>query len=151
MVNNVNGASKGCFVAPGRQESCVVRKSAPRRNPDRPASYRPRLTVNSADRPGDGAGLVHLTKTEWEVLAVLVRNPGKLISRRQLLQDVWGPTYLNETHNLRQYMAQLRKKLEPDFTRPRYSSPNSAWDTASYPDRSQRPQRNRTGLAGHKC
>jgi two-component system KDP operon response regulator KdpE len=64
--------------------------------------------------------LVHLTKTEWELLGILVRNPGKLVSQRQLLQDVWGPTYLNETHYLRQYMAQLRKKLELDPTRPRH-------------------------------
>ena len=80
------------------------------------------LTVDLAEkavRSVDGE-LVHLTKTEWELLAMLVRNPGKLISQRQLLQDVWGPTYLNETHYLRQYMAQLRKKLEPDPTRPRY-------------------------------
>ena len=64
--------------------------------------------------------LVHLTKTEWELLAILVRNPGKLVSQRQLLQEVWGPVYLEETHYLRQYMAQLRKKLEPDPTRPRH-------------------------------
>jgi two-component system KDP operon response regulator KdpE len=63
---------------------------------------------------------VHLTKTEWDLLAILVRNPGKLVSQRQLLQDVWGPTYLTETHYLRQCMAQLRKKLEPDPTRPRH-------------------------------
>lgn len=70
-------------------------------------------------RDADGE-LVHLTKTEWDLLAILIRNPGKLVSQRQLLQDVWGPTYLNETHYLRQYMAQLRKKLEPDPTRPRH-------------------------------
>lgn len=64
--------------------------------------------------------LVHLTRTEWDLLAILVRNPGKLVSQRHLLQDVWGPTYLNETHYLRQYMAQLRKKLEPDPARPRH-------------------------------
>ncbi len=63
---------------------------------------------------------VHLTKTEWELLAILVRNPGKLVSQRRLLHDVWGPTYVKETHYLRQYMAQLRKKLEPDPTRPRH-------------------------------
>ena len=75
--------------------------------------------AEKAIRSVDGE-LVHLTKTEWELLAMLVRNPGKLVSQRQLLQDVWGPTYLNETHYLRQYMAQLRKKLEPDPTRPRH-------------------------------
>ncbi len=68
----------------------------------------------------DHGELVHLTKTEWELLAILVRNPGKLVSQRQLLQEVWGPVYLEETHYLRQYMAQLRKKLEPDPTRPRH-------------------------------
>lgn len=68
----------------------------------------------------DDGKLVHLTKTEWELLRILVRNPGKLVSQRQLLQDVWGPTYLNESHYLRQYMAQLRKKLEPNHTRPRH-------------------------------
>lgn len=68
----------------------------------------------------DSGDLVHLTKTEWELLALLIRNPGKLVSQRQLLQDVWGPTYLNETHYLRQYMAQIRKKLERDPTRPKH-------------------------------
>ena len=68
----------------------------------------------------DNGELVHLTKTEWELLGILVRNPGKLVSQRQLLQEVWGPVYLEETHYLRQYMAQLRKKLEPDPTRPRH-------------------------------
>ncbi len=79
-------------------------------------------TVDLAERAvqHEGGELVHLTKTEWELLGILVRNPGKLVSQRQLLQDVWGPTYLNETHYLRQYMAQLRKKLEPDPTRPRH-------------------------------
>jgi two-component system KDP operon response regulator KdpE len=72
-----------------------------------------------AVRSADGE-LVHLTRTEWDLLTILLRNPGKLVSQRQLLQDVWGPTYLNETHYLRQYMAQLRKKLEPDPTRPRH-------------------------------
>jgi two-component system, OmpR family, KDP operon response regulator KdpE len=78
--------------------------------------------VDLADRSvrSHSGDLVHFTRTEWELLAILVRNPGKLVSQRQLLQDVWGPTYLNETHYLRQYMAQLRKKLEPDPTRPRH-------------------------------
>ena len=68
----------------------------------------------------DGGDLVHLTRTEWDLLAFLLRNPGRLVSQRQLLQEVWGPTYLEETHYLRQYMAQLRKKLEPDPARPRH-------------------------------
>jgi two-component system KDP operon response regulator KdpE len=63
---------------------------------------------------------VRLTPTEWHVLELLVRNPGMLISQQQLLTDVWGPTYINETHYLRQYLAQLRRKLEPDPSRPRH-------------------------------
>jgi two-component system KDP operon response regulator KdpE len=63
---------------------------------------------------------VHLTPTEWHLLEILLRNPGKLISQRQLLAEVWGPTYGRETHYLRQYMAQLRRKLEPDPGRPRH-------------------------------
>jgi two-component system KDP operon response regulator KdpE len=62
----------------------------------------------------------HLTRTEWQLLDVLLRNPGKLVSQRQLLQEVWGPTYQAETQYLRQYMAQLRRKLEDDPTRPRH-------------------------------
>ena len=54
---------------------------------------------------------VHLTPIEWQLLDILARNPGRLVSQRQLLQDVWGPTYLTETHYLRQYMKHLRRKL----------------------------------------
>jgi two-component system, OmpR family, KDP operon response regulator KdpE len=62
---------------------------------------------------------LHLTPTEWQLLEQLVRNPGKLVSQRELLLTIWGPKYLEETHYLRQYMAQLRRKLEPDHARPR--------------------------------
>ena len=65
-------------------------------------------------------GGVHFTPTEWELLDVLLRNPGKLISQRQLLTTVWGPAYLRETNYLRQYMAQLRRKLEADPAHPRH-------------------------------
>jgi two-component system KDP operon response regulator KdpE len=63
---------------------------------------------------------VRLTPTEWHVLEVLVRNAGKLVTQRQLLQEVWGPRYESETNYLRVYLAQLRAKLEPDPSRPRY-------------------------------
>ena len=65
-------------------------------------------------------GKVHLTPTEWHLVEILVRNPGKLVSQRQLLQEVWGPKYEEETNYLRVYMAQIRRKLEPDPARPRY-------------------------------
>jgi two-component system, OmpR family, KDP operon response regulator KdpE len=63
---------------------------------------------------------VRLTPTEWALLEILVRNPGKLVSQRQLLQDVWGPQYQSETNYLRQYMAQVRRKLEADPSHPRH-------------------------------
>jgi two-component system, OmpR family, KDP operon response regulator KdpE len=66
------------------------------------------------------AGSVHLTPTEWHLVELLVRNAGKLISQRQLLQEVWGPKYEAETNYLRVYMAQIRRKLEPDPAAPRY-------------------------------
>jgi two-component system KDP operon response regulator KdpE len=63
---------------------------------------------------------VRLTPTEWHLLEILVRNSGRLVSQRQLLHEVWGPAYSRETHYLRVYVAQLRRKLEPDPSRPRY-------------------------------
>jgi two-component system KDP operon response regulator KdpE len=63
---------------------------------------------------------VHLTKTEWGVLELLVRNRGRLVSQKQLLREVWGPAYENETHYLRVYLAQLRRKLEHEPSRPRH-------------------------------
>jgi len=68
---------------------------------------------------GDQAD-IRLTPTEWHLLEVLLRHPGKLMSQRQLLAEVWGPGYADATGNLRLYMAQLRRKLEPDPARPRW-------------------------------
>jgi two-component system KDP operon response regulator KdpE len=65
-------------------------------------------------------GDVRLTPTEWQVLEMLVRNPGKLITQRDLLLAVRGPSLTEDAHYLRQYMTQLRRKLEPDPARPRY-------------------------------
>jgi len=65
-------------------------------------------------------GEVRLTPTEWHLLEVLVRNAGKLVGQTQLLHDVWGPGYDSETNYLRVYMAQLRRKLEPDPAKPRH-------------------------------
>jgi two-component system KDP operon response regulator KdpE len=63
---------------------------------------------------------IRLTPTEWQLLEVLARHRGRLVTGRQLLQDVWGPHYATETHYLRVYMAQLRRKLEPDPAHPHY-------------------------------
>jgi two-component system, OmpR family, KDP operon response regulator KdpE len=67
-----------------------------------------------------GRGDIRLTPTEWHLLEALLRHPGKLMSQRQLLADVWGPGYADASGNLRLYMAQLRRKLEPDPARPRW-------------------------------
>ena len=67
----------------------------------------------------DGA-VVHLTPTEWGLLEVLARNRGRLVTQKQLLTEVWGPEYQSETHYLRVYFAQLRRKLEPEPSHPRH-------------------------------
>ena len=67
----------------------------------------------------DGAP-VHLTPTEWRLVEVLARHVGRLVGQRQLLQEVWGPAYETETNYLRIYLAKLRKKLEPEPSRPRH-------------------------------
>lgn len=64
------------------------------------------------------SGDVRLTPTEWHILELLLRHPGKLVGQRQLLTEVWGAQYVKETHYLRQYMAQLRRKLEQDPAHP---------------------------------
>ncbi len=78
-----------------------------------------RVTIDLAARKvvRDGTE-VRLTPTEWHLLEVLVRHPGRLLSQRQLLAEVWGPGYENAQGNLRLYMGQLRRKLEPDPARP---------------------------------
>jgi len=63
---------------------------------------------------------VRLTPTEWQLLEMLVRHAGKLVTQRQLLQEVWGPQYGDESNYLRVHIAHLRRKLEPDRSRPRY-------------------------------
>ena len=82
-----------------------------------------RWQIQLADRVvcrTQGNEQLRLTPTEWKLLEILVQNPGKLVSQRQLLQEVWGPQYGNETNYLRQYMAQLRRKLEDDPSHPRH-------------------------------
>lgn len=71
------------------------------------------------EAPPTAPETVHLTKTEWAVLEVLVRNPGRLVPSKQLLKEVWGPNYETEVGYLRFYMAKLRRKLEPNPGRPR--------------------------------
>jgi two-component system KDP operon response regulator KdpE len=75
------------------------------------------LTAKKVNRAGRD---VRLTPTEWHLLEVLVRNTGRLVSQKQLLQEVWGPSYGTESNYLRVYMAQLRRKLEADPSHPKH-------------------------------
>ncbi len=74
----------------------------------------------AAKKVNRGGKDVRLTPTEWHLLEVLVRDTGRLVSQKQLLQEVWGPSYGTETNYLRVYMAQLRRKLESDPSHPKH-------------------------------
>ncbi len=99
-------------------------RAALRRGPSEPADRivtTDHFTLDLVDRQVTVAGTpVRLTPTEWGLVETLARRPGRLISQRQLLQSVWGPGYEKETNYLRVYLAQLRRKLEPDPAHPRY-------------------------------
>ena len=75
------------------------------------------LSTRLVERHGQ---VLHLTKTEFSLLARLVRSSGKVVTHRQLLVDVWGEEFIDHTHYLRLYMAQLRAKIEDNPTEPRY-------------------------------
>jgi two-component system KDP operon response regulator KdpE len=63
---------------------------------------------------------IHLTAIEYRLLTVLIRNAGKVLTHRQLLKEVWGPSHVEDSHYLRTYMAHLRQKLESDPAQPRH-------------------------------
>ncbi|MEU0436005.1 response regulator [Streptomyces sp. NPDC006290] len=79
------------------------------------------FTINLLAKKATRSGRdIRLTPTEWHLLEILVTSPGRLITQRQLLQEVWGAAQSNKTNYLRVYMAQLRRKLEADPAHPRY-------------------------------
>ena len=97
----------------------AVRRGQPHENA--PVITTETFTIDlAAKRVTRGEKEVRLTPTEWHLLEVLTRHPGSLVSGKQLLQEVWGPTYGAETNYLRVYMAQLRRKLETEPSHPRY-------------------------------
>jgi two-component system KDP operon response regulator KdpE len=97
----------------------AVRRSAGGEEPPEVVtpSFRIDLVAKRVWRQGSE---LHLTPTEWKLVEALVTRPGRLVSQRQLLNEVWGPGYGTETNYLRVYMAGLRRKLEPDPARPRH-------------------------------
>ena len=97
----------------------ALRRNTP--SPEQPIVVTAAFTIDLAAKTvATPRGQVRLTPTEWHLLEILVRNPGKLITHQQLLHEVWGPRYEAETNYLRVHLANLRRKLEPDPARPRY-------------------------------
>ena len=97
----------------------AVRRQAPAA--EAPVVTTADFTVDLAAKRVTGHdGEIRLTPTEWGLVETLVRNAGRLVSPRQLLQEVWGPQYHDETNYLRVHLAHIRRKLEPDPPRPRY-------------------------------
>ena len=108
----------------GLEELLARLRAAARRSAVRPevprvqtADFSVDLAARRVEREGKD---VRLTPTEWSILALLVRQPGTLVTQRELLTQVWGPAYAKEAQYLRVYMAQLRRKLERDPSNPRH-------------------------------
>ncbi|MFI9650400.1 response regulator [Streptomyces sp. NPDC052040] len=111
----------------GMDELLARLRAAVRRSAQTPLTPRPPriatdaftidLSAKKAVRDGRD---IRLTPTEWQLLEILVNHPGRLVTQKQLLQEVWGVTRSNKSNYLRVYMAQLRRKLEPDPAHPRH-------------------------------
>jgi two-component system KDP operon response regulator KdpE len=98
----------------------ALRRSQPGQEEPVVATGSFRIDLAAKHVTGNDGQRVRLTPTEWQILEVLTRRRGHLVTARQLLQEVWGPAYGTETNYLRVYLAQLRRKLEPDPSHPRY-------------------------------
>jgi two-component system KDP operon response regulator KdpE len=83
----------------------------------RTAAFTVDLVAKKVHRSGTE---VRLTPTEWAILEILIRHRGALVPHRRLLAEVWGPQYRAQTNYLRVYLGQLRQKLEPEPSRPRF-------------------------------
>ena len=98
-----------------------IRAAARRAGSDVPVLEAGDLVIDLPARRLTKAGtVVRLTPTEWGLLEMLVRTPGRLVSQQDLLHEVWGPAYGRETNYLRVYVGGLRKKLEDDPSQPRH-------------------------------
>ena len=97
----------------------ALRRAAPHQETAvvRTANFTIDFAANTITREGHE---VRLTPIEWGIVEALVRSPGRLVTQRQLLENVWGPSYGEQTNYLRVHLAHIRHKLEPDTTRPRY-------------------------------
>jgi two-component system KDP operon response regulator KdpE len=99
----------------------ALRRGRPTDPADGPLVATPDFTIDLAGKRASRHGEpVSLTPTEWALVEVLARNPGRLVTQRQLLRQVWGPAYEDETNYLRVHFTHVRQKLEPNPSRPRY-------------------------------
>ena len=124
-VEALDAGADDYVTKPFGMEELLARMRAALRRPgpaDEPVFRLGDLVIDLAAKTvvRDSGEAIRLTPTEWHLLEVLLRNPGKLLTQRQLLTEVWGPGYADASGNLRLYMAQLRRKLEPDPARPRW-------------------------------
>ncbi|MCW2649937.1 MAG: response regulator with CheY-like receiver domain and winged-helix DNA-binding domain [Mycobacterium sp.] len=125
-VEALDGGADDYVTKPfGMDEFLARLRAAVRRgtagDSDEPVVETDAFTVDLAAKKVTKNGAeVHLTPTEWGMLEMLVRNRGKLVGREELLKEVWGPAYAKETHYLRVYLAQLRRKLEDDPSHPKH-------------------------------
>jgi two-component system KDP operon response regulator KdpE len=124
-VDALDAGADDYVTKPFGMDELMARLRAMLRRHD-PGNETPTVTFGNvvvdlaATRVTVGGEEIRLTPTEWHLLTALVRHPGKLHSQRELLNEVWGPGYETAQGNLRLYMAQLRRKLEPDPSRPTY-------------------------------
>ena len=96
----------------------AVRRSSPSDEPEALVRTENFVVDLAGKQVQAGGQRVRLTPTEWQMLETLAKHAGRLVTSKQLLHEVWGPAYGTETNYLRVYMAQLRRKLEPDPSRP---------------------------------
>ncbi|MCC6390743.1 MAG: response regulator transcription factor [Bryobacterales bacterium] len=118
----------------------VARRSSVRKSPRVLSLEATRIDFETHEVIGRDAK-VHLTAKEFAILRYLVSNAGKVVSHRRLLQAVWGPDYGNEVEYLRVFINQLRKKIEPDPSNPRYilTEPSEGYSFAVSPEASGNP------------